>query len=157
MPVHDASQWTQAERDAAVDWVFDHPHRFTVEDIEWAQRHLRLSEPECRAVFKGAARLGVVSAEGLPAYIFAVPNTGIVSTASEARLEQFRLSITKDLIRFNRSDVGRAMLRNTTGHVEISDLDNGSVRSRWLEAIGYRKSGTIEFQGQTFLRFTFEG
>jgi hypothetical protein len=49
------------------------------------------------------------------------------------------------------------MLSGTVGHVEISDIENGSVKTRWLEAIGFHRDCIIEFSGQRFLRLTFEG
>jgi hypothetical protein len=158
LPVHDASAWSQVEKDGAIDWVFDHPHRFTTEDVRWAGQYLGLDPQACRAVFRNAPKLGVVSALGLPVYIFAIPDNRIMSTASEERLDSLRLPMTKDLMRWSRSPEGRDMLSGAIGHVEESDIRNGSVRTRWLEAIGFRRQpDLIEFRRQRFIRFQFEG
>jgi hypothetical protein len=155
--IREATHWPQPERDAAIDWVFDHPHRFLTEDIAWAAEHFGMSPEACRDKFRNAERLFVVWIQSAPIYLFAYGEDRIISTASEYRLDRLKLEMTKTCIRYGRSEPGQAALRNTVGFVEATDLENGLVRARWLEAIGYERDGQITHSGQTFDRFTFQG
>lgn len=153
----DCSDWPAPARNELVDWVFNHPHRYTLEDIEWMQEKLGIDEPACRAMFKEAPVLGAIMADGVPLYIFSVSANGHASTASEERLESFRWYMTKELIKFRRSDLGRKMLSGSIGFADEVDLRNGSVRHRWLEAIGYAPYSTYDFVGQRFVVYHFKG
>ena len=153
----DASAWTKDQRDAAVDWVFDHPHPYVTEDIEFSGRVFGIDEAACRAMFKDAPIFGVLLKDDRPLYIFAVASNGHCSTASEARLEANRWYMTKELIRFGRSELGHRMLAGSIGFADEADLKDGSVRHRWLEAIGYRPYAEYPLNGQVFICYHFHG
>lgn len=155
--IREATHWPDAEKRAAIDWVFDHPHRFLTEDIDWAGKYLGLTEADCRNVFYSAERLFVVWIRSCPVYLFGYGKEKIISTASSSRMQGCEIEMTKHCIRFGRSERGREALSGTTGHVEATDIVNGHVRARWLEAIGYRRAGQLTHSGQTFDRFTFQG
>jgi hypothetical protein len=157
LPVRILSDKPREYKDALIDWVFAHPHRFVTEDLEWAHKTFGMDERQCKDQFRLAPKLGCIFVHDIPLYLFAVPPSGIVNTASEARLERYGLALTKDAIRFGRSPEGKQMLTGSTGYIEQSDIENGSVRSRWLQAIGYRLTETVEAYGQSFLKFDFQG
>lgn len=152
----DASAWPQLERDAAVDWVFDHPHAFTTEDIEWSAEHFGMTEADCRQIFKDASVLGVMLHEDRPLYIFAVIDRKL-STASESRLSGLKWTMTKELVRFGKSDLGRKMLTGVIAFAEVSDVDRGMVRHQWARAIGFVPYTTAEFHGQVFHLYSYQG
>jgi hypothetical protein len=155
--IREATHWPDAEKRAAIDWVFGHQHPFLTEDIAWAGKYLGLTEADCRNVFCSADRLFVVWLKSSPVYLFGYGKEKIVSTASSAGLKGCELEMTKTCIRFGRSERGRQALAGTVGHVEATDIVNGLVRARWLEAIGYRRDGQVTHSGQTFDRFIFQG
>jgi hypothetical protein len=153
----DASHWPQLERDALVDWVFDHPHPYVTEDITFSARVFGIDEAACRQMFKAAPVFGAILLEGKPLYIFSVAENGHASTASEQRLEAHRWFMTKHLVRLGRSEMGRKMLAGSIGFAEESDLLNGTVRHRWLEAIGYRPYAPYQLNEYRFVCYAFQG
>lgn len=156
MPVRILSGENAETRDRIIEAVFASPHRFLTEDLAWALKTFGMSEADCRARFRDAPRLGLVEVDGLPVYLFAITPEGVVNTASHKSLDRLVLPMTKVSIRFARSAEGMEMLKGSVGYIELSDMEKGSVRSRWLEAIGYQRTGTIEAYGQTFIKHEYK-
>lgn len=156
----DASDWPQPERDRAVDWVFDHPHPNTVEDVEFLKVNFGTDQDGCRDLFKKAPVFGVFSQDGLPVYIFAVNEVEgrrVISTASEARLESFRWQMTKALIRFRRSDLSRRMLAGSIIFADQADIRDGKIRYQWARAVGFEPYANWDISGISFVCFHFKG
>ncbi len=155
--IFDATSWDQARKDAAIDHVFDHPHPFTIEDVEWSKGAYGFNEAQCRQIFRDAPTLGVMLKDDVPLYIFAVQTNKTLSTASEERLAGLKRYMTKELVRFGKSELGRHMLAPAIAFAEESDVLNGTVRHQWAKACGFEPYATAEFNGQTFFCYSFRG
>jgi hypothetical protein len=156
--VVDASTWPKADRDAAVDWVFDHPHRYLLDDIAWAKARFGQDAGGCREMFKSARRLGIVMKDARPLYLFSISDqTNLMSMASEERLDGAKWYLTRALVKFCRSDAGKALLKGVIAAAEVSDIARGLVRIPWALAMNFQPYAQRTYGGQTFQFFSYRG
>jgi hypothetical protein len=148
------------DRNALIDYVFDHPHDYTTEDIKWLNQKFGLPLGFYRDAFKQADRVAAVFKDGLPLYLFGIMQFGgqsVMNTASESRLDQSRVFFTKSLLRWMRSAEGQEFHAGTVGLAEQGDKAKGWLNEGWLEKIGYRPYGEYEYQGEKFTTYYFAG
>lgn len=154
----DASSWPKADRVAAVDWVFNHPHPFLKADVAWLEATFDQDEQRTRNIFINAPRLAVVLLDERPLYLFCVNEANnLLTTASEERLDKARLFLTRALMKFSRSPAGHAMFKGVIAAGEVGELESGVVPLRWAYAMKFQPYAEVDQYGQRFRLFSFRG
>ena len=152
-----ATSWPQDERAALIDQVRAEPHVYTQADLDFAWRVFKQTSAEFWAQYYEADRMAYVhrvDALFAPMYIFCVGPTGFISTLTHASFQ--RLLVTKALLRFARSDEGRAFFEGTHGAGDVVDIDNGIFSGTWAQALGFVYCDTVEAYGTRFNRYLFQ-
>tara|TARA_R100001163_G_scaffold64857_1_gene60181 strand:- start:1302 stop:1787 length:486 start_codon:yes stop_codon:yes gene_type:complete len=157
--VIDFSALDKAEREAHITALMAEPHQGTIEDLDFAAKHLEMTPQESLAMFATAEVFcGVQHPErdDVMLYMFCVSN-GYFSTLLHRDLDRFKVTLTKSLIRYARSPAGQAMGWGKCCWADVDDIAQGYFTNAWAKRIGFEPIDTYDAAGTTFQRYQFQG
>jgi hypothetical protein len=154
MAVWEITHWSIEGKLSAVDHVLRNPHKYTVDDLAWAKKTFDMDVPQVRAHFALLRKLAFVyrnDAAQLPVYLWGVDGNGQIHTLSHVDLEGYKVGMTKDVLRFMRTEEGKKFFEGTIGIAETSDTTPALVA--WAAKLGFAQYAQKSYSGQTFNYF----
>ena len=107
----------------------------TQEDFLWAKQHLGMEARECIDLFIKAEKLALLRApDGQPLYLFAF--SPYLSTFSTSRRRGLGLYLTKEILRWSRTQAGQDFFDGTWALADVADIGK-SFHAAWITKMGY--------------------
>jgi hypothetical protein len=154
MPVLNISRWHLQAKLGKIDAILREPHPYTQADMEWAHKTFGMEKAQVRAHFALLPKLAYcyvgTDTEAI-AYLWGVDGNGQIHTLSHARLEGYKVGMTKDVLRYMRTDDGQEFFKGAIGIAERSDATPGLIA--WAGKLGFASYAERDYNGQTFMYF----
>lgn len=142
------SDWSLEARARAVEAIFRNPHKYTHDDAEWMMKHFGVTRRQLKASFILFHKQAGVFDGDQPIYLFGVDEHKRINTLSHASLAGREVSMTKAVLRFQRTAEGVRFFADTIGVAELSD--STPELEAWAKKLGFAKYTQAEYNGQKF-------